>query len=90
MLLAVFDPVCQDSVVVFVSPLSAEMNKHLKKLEAFPNVCILQSIIDNEGKQKLTILKMKYSLHFVHVHPANYVFISIVWQKCLKERGITR
>lgn len=82
-----FDPVCQDSVVVFVSPLSTEVNKHLNKLEAFPNVCIRQSIIDNEGQQNLTILKMNYSLLFAH--PENYVFISIVRQKCLKERGIT-
>jgi len=35
----------QDFVVLVVSPQSAVMSEQLNKLEAFLNVCILQSII---------------------------------------------
>ena len=41
------------SVVLVVSPLSALMRDQLKKLEAFLNVCILQSAPEDEGEQKV-------------------------------------
>ena len=62
------EPERHDSVVLVVSPLSALMRDQLKKLEAFLNICILQSAVENGGEQKVTIPKdvNKYSLVFAH------------------------
>jgi len=55
-----FDPLRQDFVVLVVSHLSTVMYKLLNKPESIFNVCILQSIAENESKQKVkTIPKIK-------------------------------
>ena len=83
------NPVHQDSAVLVVFPLSAVMNKQINKLEAFLNVCILQSIVENEVKQKVTVLKISTSVVcFLHIQRS--MFVSMVRQKCLQERGLTR
>ena len=63
------EPERHDSIVLVVSPLSALMRDQFKKLEAFLNVCILQSAVENEGEQKVTIPKNvnKCSLVFARI-----------------------
>ena len=51
------EPERHHSVVLVVSSLSALMRDQLKKLEAFLNVCSLQSAPEDEGEQKVTIPK---------------------------------
>ena len=51
------EPERHHSVVLVVSSLSALMRDQLKKLEAFLNVCILQSAPEEEEEQKVTIPK---------------------------------
>ena len=62
------EPERQDSVLLVVSPLST-----LKKLEAFLNICILQSIVEDEGEQKVTIPKNVNKCSLVFTHPEVYV-----------------
>ena len=61
------------SVVLVVSPLSALMRDQLKKLEAFLNVCILQSAPEDEGEQKVTIPKNVNKCSLVFAHPEVFV-----------------
>ena len=67
-----FDPVREDAVVLVVFPLSAVVTKQLNKLEAFVNVCILQSIIENEGKQNVQTIPK------IFADPEVYVYINSV------------
>jgi len=61
-----------DSVVLVVSPLSA-LRDQLKKLEAFLNVYILQSAVEDEGEQKVTIPKNVNKCSLVFAHPEVFV-----------------
>ena len=45
----------ENSVVIVVSPLNALMKGQLKKLEGFLNVCVVQSVRDEEGEKKLNL-----------------------------------
>ena len=57
----------QDSVVIVVSPLSAFMRAQVQKLEGVLNVCILQSVGEEEGEGKATIPEdIKKCLMFGH------------------------
>ena len=47
------EPERHDSVVLVVSPLSARMRDQLRKLEAFLNICILQSAVEDVNKYSL-------------------------------------
>lgn len=67
-----FDPVREDSAVLVVFPLSAVVTKQLNKLEEFVNVCILQSIIENEGKQNVQTIPK------IFADPEVYVYINSV------------
>ena len=42
----------EDSVVIVVSPLSAFMRDQVQKLEGVLNVCVLQSVGEQEGEGK--------------------------------------
>ncbi|CAH3124769.1 unnamed protein product, partial [Porites lobata] len=42
----------ENSVVIVVSPLNTLMKDQLKKLEGFLNVCVVQSVEDEEGENK--------------------------------------
>lgn len=83
------EPERQDSVVLVVSPLSALMRDQLKKLEAFLNVCILQSIVEDEGEQKATIPKNVNKCSLVFAHPEVYVDNKSV-AKMLKRKEFNR
>jgi len=67
------EPERHDSVVLVVSPLSALMRDQLKKLEAFLNVCIVQSAVEDEGEQKVTIPKNVNKCSLVFAHPEVFV-----------------
>ena len=56
-----------------MSPFSALMRDQLKKLEAFLNLCILQSAPEDEGEQKVTIPKNVNKCSFVFAHPEVFV-----------------
>ena len=78
-----------DSVVLVVSPLSALMRDQLKKLEAFLNVCILQSAVEDEGEQKVTIPKNVNKCSLVFAHPEVFVNDKSV-AKMLKRKEFNR
>ena len=67
------EPERHDSVVLVVSPLSALMRDQLKKLEAFLDICILQSAVEDEGEQKVTIPKDVNKCSLVFAHPEVFV-----------------
>ena len=57
----------QGSVVIVVSPLSAFMRDQVQKLEGVLNVCVLQSVGEEEGEGKVTIPEdIKKCLMFGH------------------------
>ena len=58
----------------------------LKKLEAFLNVCILQSAPKDEGEQKMTIPKNVNKCSLVFAHPEVFVDDKNVG-KMLKRKG---
>ena len=45
----------ENSVVIVVSPLNALIKGQLKKLEGFLNVCVVQSVKDKEGENKVNL-----------------------------------
>ena len=45
----------ENSVVIVVSPLNALIKGQLKKLEEFLNVCVVQSVKDKEGENKVNL-----------------------------------
>ena len=49
------------------------MRYQLKKLEAFLNVCGLQSVPEDEGEQKVTIPKHVNKCSLVFAHPEVFV-----------------
>ena len=67
------EPERHHSVVLVVSSLSALMRDQLKKLEAFLNVCGLQSVPEDEGEQKVTIPKNVNKCSLVFAHPEVFV-----------------
>ena len=57
----------QNSIVIVVSPLSAFMRDQVQKLEGVLNVCVLQSVGEEEGEGKVTIPEdIKKCLMFGH------------------------
>ena len=78
----------QDSVVIVVSPLSAFMRDQVQKLEGVLNVCVLQSVGEEEGEGKVTIPKDIKKCCLMFGHPE--VFDSRTTRmlpKCLKRKG---
>ena len=59
------EPKRHDSVVLIASTLSALMRDQLKKLKAFLYVCILQSAVEDEDEEKMTISKTDNSKSLV-------------------------
>ena len=58
----------QDSVVIVVSPLRSFMRDQVQKLEGVLNVCVLQSVGEEEGEGKVTIPEdIKKCLMFGHL-----------------------
>ena len=47
----------KDSIVIVVSPLNALIRDQLQKLKGCVNICVLQSIVEVEGEQKVTVPK---------------------------------
>ena len=45
----------ENSVVIVVSPLNSLMKGQLKKLDGFLNVCVVQSVKDEEGENKVNL-----------------------------------
>ena len=45
----------ENSVIIVVSPLNALMKGQLRKLEGFLNVCVAQSVKDEEGENKVNL-----------------------------------
>ena len=84
-----YEPEHHDSVVLVVSPLSALMRDQLKKLEAFIDVCILQSAVEDEGEQKVTIPKSVNNCSLVFAHPEVFVNDRSV-AKMLKRKEFNR
>ena len=83
------EPEREDSVVLVVSPLSALMRDQLKKLETVLNVCILQSIVQDEDEQKVTIPKNVNKCSLVFGHPEVFVDDKSV-AKVLKRKEFNR
>ena len=62
------------------------MRDQLKKLEAFLNVCILQSAPKDEGEQKVTIPKNVSKCSLVFAHPE--VFVGDMSVKYMRENEV--
>ena len=78
----------QDSVVIVVSSLSAFMRDQVQKLEGVLNVCVLQSVGEEEGEGKVTIPEDIKKCCLMFGHPE--VFDSRtprMLPKCLKRKG---
>ena len=78
----------QDSVVIVVSPLSAFMRDQVQKLEEVLNVCVLQSVGEEEGEGKVTIPEDIKKCCLMFGYPE--VFDSRTTRmlpKCLKRKG---
>ena len=44
----------EDSVVIIVSPLNALIEDQMQKLEKYLNICVIQSVVEEEGENKVT------------------------------------
>jgi len=76
----------QDSVVV--SPLSAFMRDQVQKLEGVLNVCVLQSVGEEEGEGKVTIPEDIKKCCLMFGHPEVFdSWTTRMLPKCLKRKG---
>ena len=78
----------QDSVVIVVSPLSAFMRDQVQKLEGVLNVCVLQSVEEEEGEGKVTIPEDIKKCCLMFGHPEVFdSWTTRMLPKCLKRKG---
>ena len=78
----------QDSVVIVVSPLSAFMRDQVQKLEGVLNVCVLQSVGEEEGEGKVTIPEDIKKCCLMFGHPEVFdSWTTRMLPKCLKRKG---
>ena len=78
----------QDSVVIVVSPLSAFMRDQVQKLEGVLNVCVLQSVEEEEGEGKVTIPEDIKKCCLMFRHPEVFdSWTTRMLPKCLKRKG---
>ena len=63
----------ENSVVIVVSPLNALMKDQLKKLEGFLNVCVVQSVEDEEGENKVNLPQDVRKCSLLFGHPEVFV-----------------
>ena len=79
------EPVGQDSVVIVVSPLRAFMRDQVQKLEGVLNVCVIQSVGEEEGEGKVNIPEdmKKRCLMFGH-HEVFHSWTTRMLPKCLR------
>ena len=81
------EPEKEDSVVIVVSPLNALMRDQVQKLEEFVNVCVLQSIVEDEGGHKVAVPKDLKKCSLVFGHPEVFVDCRNV-AKVLKDKDL--
>ena len=78
----------KDSVVIVVSPLSAFMRDQVQKLEGVLNVCVLQSVGEEEGEGKVTIPEDIKKCCLMFGHPEVFdSWTTRMLPKCLKRKG---
>ena len=72
-----------------ISPLSAFMRDQVQKLEGVLNVCVLQSVGEEEGEGKVTIPEdiKKCCLMFGHSEVFDSWWTTRMLPKCLKRKG---
>ena len=63
----------KDSIVIVVSPLNALIRDQLQKLKDCVNVCVLQSIVEDEGEHKVTIAQDVNKCSLLFGHPEVFV-----------------
>ena len=63
----------KDSIVIVVSPLNALIRDQLQKLKDRVNVCVLQSTVEDEGEQKVTVPKGVNKCSLLFGHPEVFV-----------------
>ena len=77
MLLAIFDFMHggkqKDSILIVVSPLNVLVHDQLQKLNDHVEVCLLQSIMEEEGEQKVMIPKDVNKCSLLFGHPEVFV-----------------
>ena len=81
------EPEKEDSGVIVVSPLNALMRDQVRKLEEFLTVCVLQSIVEDEGGHKVAVPKDLKKCSLVFGHPEVFVDCRNV-AKVLKEKDL--